>query len=103
MDIRYSPFNITTALAIGCTLWIMAVRWRGSPESNWPLFYYLGVVVYSYLFPEPLEPRWIYAGVVTALFLRFEFMGGFPLKMVKGFEYVVLAYFLYAFGASFII
>ena len=103
MDASYSAFNITTGLAIGCTVWIIGARWRGSVESNWPLFYYLGVVLYSYLFPEVIEPRWIYAGVVTALFLRFEFMGGFFLKMVRFFEYVVLLYFLVSMFTSFVI
>ena len=103
MDIRFGPFNITTGIALALTLWIVIVRLRGSSESNWPLFYYLGVVIYGYLFPAVIEPRWIYSGVVTALFLRFEFMGGGFLKVVRVFEFVVLAYFLYALLTVFMI
>lgn len=94
----YGAENITTALALAITIWMIAVRIRSRSESNLPLFYYLGVVVFSYLFPGVLEPRWIYAGVVTALFLRFEFMGGWFLKIVRGFEFIVLAYILIRFG-----
>ena len=83
MDPRFAPFNITTMVALALTLWVVAARARGVRENNWPLLYYLGIVLYSYYYPGHLEPRWIYAGVVAALFLRFEFMGGAFLKFVR--------------------
>jgi len=100
MDPRYSPFNITAALAIALTCWLFGARWRGPVDSNWPLLYYLGIVVYSYIFPEVLNPSWIYAGVLTALFLRFEFMGGILLKFVRALEILVLANFVYCFWSA---
>ena len=95
MDTLYGPLGITTAIALVATAWLIVNRLRASSESNWPLFYYLGIVVYDYALPGFLDPRWIYAGVLIALFLRFEFMGGAFLKMVRAVEYVVFAYLLY--------
>jgi len=103
MDPRYSPFNISTALAIAFSFWIIRTRWRGSPESNLPLFYYLGTVVYSYVYPAVLPPPWIYAGSVAALFLRFEFMGGFVIKVVYLAESVVLWYFVFCFWSALVL
>ena len=95
----YGAENLTTALALALTVWVIAFRMRGGSESNMPLFYYLGVVVYSYMIPGVLEPRWVYAGVVTVLFLRFEFMGGWFLRLIRAFEFVVLAYLLIRLGS----
>lgn len=98
MDPRYAPFNITTAVALVLTLWVVAARIRGARESNWPLLYYLGIILYSYQYPGYLEPRLIYAGVLAGLFLRFEFMGrGFG-KFVQAVEFIILGLFIYAFA-----
>lgn len=95
MDSLYGPLGITTAIALVATAWIIVNRLRAGNESNWPLFYYLGIIVYDYAFPGFLDPTWIYAGVLIALFLRFEFMGGGFLKMVRVLEYAVFVYLLY--------
>jgi len=103
MDPRYSPFNITAALAIALTFWVFGARWRGLVDSNWPLLYYLGVVIYSYVFPSVLDPSWVYAGVMTAVFLRFEFMGGFILKVVRALEGLILAQFAFSFWSALVL
>ncbi len=100
MDTRYAPFNITTGVALLLTAWVAAARARGVRESNWPLLYYFGIFLYSNFYPGYLEPRWIYAGLVAALFLRFEFMGGAFLKLVRAVEYIILGFFLYTFATT---
>lgn len=95
MDLSYSPLNISTAVLVGLTVWMLTARYRGVIESNWPLFYYFGVVAYSLMYSAFLDPAWVYAGVVCGLLLRFEFMGGFFLKLVRLVEFVVLVYILY--------
>jgi hypothetical protein len=100
MDSQYAPLNLTAAVALASTVWMLFARFRVTAESNWPLFYYLGVTLFSYAFPGYLEPAWVYAGVVAALFLRFEFMAGAFLKFVRVIEYVVLLYLLYAFAMT---
>jgi hypothetical protein len=96
MDVRFGATNITTAVLSGVTVWVLIARLRGAVETNWPLFYYLGVVAFSTAIPGVLDPAWVYSGVVCALLLRFEFLGGFLLKVVRGIEMVVLLYLLYA-------
>ncbi len=96
MDPRYTPLNVTVAVLAVLTAWVLIARYRGSTESNWPLLYYFGVVFFSVTIPGILDPAWVYAGVVCALLLRFEFMGGVFLKLIHLIDYVVLAYIFYA-------
>ncbi|MCW5979371.1 MAG: hypothetical protein KIT09_14945 [Bryobacteraceae bacterium] len=103
MNVRYGPFNITTFLAMACTLWIIVARLRGMTDSNGPLIYLIGIVAYSMAFPGCLEPRFIYVGSVAALFLRFEFMGGAFMKFVRLVDFLVLLYFLYSFATVLIL
>ncbi len=96
MDPRFTVFNGSTVVFVAITVWVLSVRIRGVVDSNWPLFYYVAVVAYSAVFPGYLDPAFVYAGVVCALLLRFEFMGGFFLKIVRVIEIIVLAYYAYA-------
>ncbi len=95
MDPRFSVFNVTTAVLLGLTLWVLIARIRGVVESNWPLYYYAGVIGYSVVFPGYLDEAWIYAGVVCALLLRFEFMGGWFLKIIRTIDILVLLVIAY--------
>ena len=81
---------------------MLVERYRGLIESNWPLFYYFGVVSHSCYYPGVLDPAWVYSGVVCTLLLRFEFMGGFFLKAIRFIDFVVLLYLLFASTASLI-
>jgi hypothetical protein len=99
MNISYTPFNVTTALAVVFTIWMIAARLRGSTENNWPLCYYAGIVFYSHFYPGNLEPRWIFTGTIASLFLRFEYMGGAFLKFVRLVDYLILALLLYGLAA----
>jgi hypothetical protein len=103
MDVRYEAFNITTVVALACSSALVYARLRGLSDSSWPLFYYIGIVAYSMLFPGHLEQRYIYLGSVAALFLRFEFMGGAFLKFVKLVDFLTLLYFLYIFATALIL
>jgi len=100
MDPRFSGFNVTTVVFAILTLWLLVARFRGLVEGNWPLFYYIGVIFYTSIFPDNLDPAWVYAGVVVTLLLRFEYMGGIFLKIIRGLDIVVLIYLLFASVAS---
>ena len=95
MDPRFAGFNVTTGILAILTAWVLTARLRGVVESNWPMLYYVGVVFYSTIFPSVLDPAWIYAGVLCTLFLRFEFMGGFFLKVIRVLDVMVLIYLMY--------
>jgi hypothetical protein len=93
--VRYTPTNITTAVMLGLTLWLLIGRFKSRPDSNWPLFYYLLLVAYHQALPGRLNPYAIYTGVVAALFIRFEFMGGWLGYLLRGVELAVLLYLGY--------
>jgi hypothetical protein len=93
--VRYASFNITTAVLIGLTVWLVVGRFKARADSNWPLFYYIGLVFYHQAYPGRLNPYVILTGVIAALFIRFEFMGGWIGYLLRGIELGVLAYILF--------
>lgn len=95
MDFEVSPLNLTTLLLLVFTVGLIVFRFTRRIDSNWPLVYYLLVALYAKVFVGTLEPEWVYAAVVTALFLRFEFMGGWVTRFFRLVELVILAHFLW--------
>jgi hypothetical protein len=92
MTLNFSNEGLLTMILVGLTVWLAIARNRIRLENNWPLVYYLLLVLYQKRYPDNIEPIWVYIGVVTALFLRFEFVGGIVTKFLRGVELVVLAY-----------
>jgi hypothetical protein len=82
------------------TVWIIITRFRAKPDTNWPLFYYLAAVAFHLTVPGVLNEYVLYGGVVSALLLRFEFLGGFPNVVVRVLELVCLALLAYQFGGK---
>ncbi|MCC7235803.1 MAG: hypothetical protein IT163_10900 [Bryobacterales bacterium] len=96
---RYAASNVTTFVMLMFTVWIIITRFRAKPDNNWPLFYYLAVVSFHLSVPGFLNEWILYAGVVSALLLRFEFLGGFAGGFVRVLELVCLAGLAYQFGS----
>jgi hypothetical protein len=92
MNFRFTTFNVITMGLMALTFWLAAARFSMRQESNWPLFYYLGVFVYLRAFEGSLNPYAVYVGVVTGLFLRFEFLGEKLEKFLKVVELIFLGY-----------
>jgi hypothetical protein len=90
--IQPTTFNITTLCMFGLTVWVIWTRHRTQLENNWPLFYYITLVLYSNKFEEAINPGIVFVTVVMALLLRFEFLGGWLLQAVKVLESVGLVY-----------
>jgi len=90
--IQPTTFNITTLCMLGLTVWVVWTRHRTQLENNWPLFYYLMLVLYSNKFEEAVNPTVVFLTVVMALLLRFEFLGGRLLQTVKVLETIGLVY-----------
>ncbi len=95
MDPRFGAFNVTTGLLAALTISVLIARVRGVVQSNWPLLYYVGVIFYTTLYEGYIDPAWVYAGVVSSLLLRFEFMGGIFLTIIRLIDIVVLCYLAY--------
>ena len=92
MHFQVTLFSVITMILMGLTVWVIVTRTRGKHESNWPLVYYALVLIYWKAFAGGLNVYWVYAGVVSAVFLRFEFMGGAVLTFVRMVEYFFLVY-----------
>lgn len=93
--IRPTTENITTLLLLALTVWILYIRHRTRPDTNWPLFYFAAVVAYIRKFDNVIPDWVVFTGVIAALLLRFEFMGGPILKLVKAIESVVMCYIIF--------
>ena len=97
MGQEYSAGNVTTAVMVLLSAFTIATRFRFRVDHNWPLVYYLSVVMYHQWVPGSVNPYVLYAGVVCALLLRFEFMGGGFLKFMRAIDLGAIGFLTYNF------
>ncbi len=86
------------ATVILCMMTVGLILFRyNSPktESNWPLVYYALAVLHFQMFEGGLDSRILFSAVIAAMLLRFEFMAGWPLKVIHTAEYILLAILAY--------
>ena len=86
--------NLVVWTFIGLTLYTMRRRWVGDFESNWALVYYLVLVLFIRTLEGEFNNFIVFAAIVSALFLRFEFLGGWFLRFFRLTEFVCLCYVL---------
>ncbi len=98
MDWLFTLSNmISLALAV-CALWVGYSRYAGRLDGNAPVLYYIGLLGYLQYCEGVLDPYAVYGGLITALLLRFEFMGGPMMKLVRSIESVFLLYVVWRAG-----
>ncbi len=77
-----SSLNVTellvVALAVVAAMTVLLKRY----SSNMPLLFYFVLVMFGNMSEREINPYVLYAGLVMAMFLRFEFMGGGFVKVV---------------------
>jgi hypothetical protein len=95
MPLRFSDLEILALIVCGLTGWLFARRVRMRSESNWPLAFYLGLLFYQKTSGEFLEPTVLYAGVVCAMMIRFEFMSPRVVKVFRFIEAICLLYVIW--------
>ena len=76
------------------TLWLMRARFTSPIDTPWPMFYYFVLVLFVRANEGEFNNYWIFAGVVCALFMRYEFMAGLIAKAFRTGEFVVHLYVL---------
>ena len=86
----YSDF--IPLIMIGLTIWVMRVRFTSPIDTKWPMLYYVALVVFVRSFEGEFDNFFIFVGVVCALFLRYEFLGGIFLKIFRTGEFIVHIY-----------
>ena len=84
--------SIYTFGILALTLWFMRKRFIESTDWNFPLMYYLLLVLYARGMEGLFVNEVIFAAAIGAMFIRFEFLGKIPLRAIRGYEFLVLVY-----------
>ena len=92
MAIRLTDSGVLAIIMMVITTWIAAARWKLPSESNWPLLFFIGLVIYQKMYPEVVDSYPIFIGIVCAGMIRFEFMNS---RFVNVIRWVELLMFLY--------
>jgi len=79
-------------LLLCATMWLASARFRMRVDSNWPLFYYAGLVTYLNSFDLVLLPWVVYAAALSAIFQRFEFLNERFVFLLRLIEVCALAH-----------
>ena len=75
--------SLALVALLGATGWVCVSRWRWRLENNWPLAYYILLVVFANIHWGTVNPYVLYVAVISALFLRFEFLNERLVILVK--------------------
>ena len=103
MRIRTTDLGVLAVIVFILTLWLLMGRRNLRPESNVPLVYYLAMVGYVRSVGSFIDPSAVYAAVIFAMMIRFEFMSAGFFKFFRFVETLCLCYFLWACFSYFII
>jgi hypothetical protein len=94
MRLRTTDLGVLSIIVFILTLWLILARPRMKPENNWPLIYYFGLVAYVRTWCDFIEPGAVYAAVIFAMLIRFEFLSGGFYKFFRIVETLCLSYVL---------
>src|SRR6266496_2304913 len=92
MYIPITLFNVLTLGMLAATVWVAIKRFTLPVDSNWPLAYYAILVAYCRAYAYSLDNYWVLAGLLCGLLLRFEFLGGAAVKLIRAVEIGVFVY-----------
>lgn len=87
--------NILSLLLLVFSGVVLRTRFAGRPDSNWPLFYYAGLILYLFRFQGVLDPQLVYLGLIAALVLRFEYLAGYLWVGLRTLEAGFLTYVMW--------
>lgn len=91
-----TAFNLTELLVVALAIVAAVLVMRKRYESNVPLLFYFVLIVFNSFADGLINPYLLYAGLVLALVLRFEFMGGGFVKFVAFGTAATLAIIIYS-------
>ncbi len=92
MSIRLTDVGVLAMAMMAITIWLMYLRPKMPAESNWPLLYFIALVVYQKTYLDTMNPYPIFAGIVCAAMIRFEFMNLRLVKYFRWIEFLMLSY-----------
>jgi hypothetical protein len=74
MTFQATSINIITLLLVAFAMWVLQSLSKKDVDSPLPLLFYCGLVAYANFTDREVNTYLFSAGLLTALFLRFEFM-----------------------------
>jgi hypothetical protein len=90
-------FWLSTLILMAMTFGIIYFRYATTVQaSNWPLVYYAFTVLHIQLYPEGINQNVLFAAILAAMLIRFEFMAGWFLKLIETVEYICLLLIAYS-------
>jgi hypothetical protein len=92
-----SPLNLTTILVAALALTAVFFLLRRKYDSNLPLFFYFVAVTFSNVTEREVNPYLLYAGLIFALLLRFEFMNQGFARIISFFTTSTLCLIVYVY------
>jgi hypothetical protein len=82
MEFNPTSLNVTEVLVISLAVAAAIFLMRKRYDSNLPLLFYFVLVMFDNMSDRGVNPYLLYTGLILALLLRFEFMGGGFAKLV---------------------
>jgi len=87
---------LSTFILMAMTIGVLYFRYGSQTfDSNWPLVYYALAVLHLQWFPDGLSQQLVFATILAAMFIRFEFLSGIFAKIVQFWEYAGLTLIAY--------
>ena len=95
MDFNSTPINVCELLLM--LLGLIALYWlfRQKADSNMPLLFYVGAIIFMTTTDRDFHPYLFYPGLGFALLLRFEFMNAGFSKFIIALEIMALILILW--------
>ncbi|MBM3738288.1 MAG: hypothetical protein FJW39_21100 [Acidobacteria bacterium] len=97
---RYGSANVTTFVVLMLVLWQVIARFKCEDTSNWPLVFYVFLWGYHQTYPGTFNLTVVLAATITALLIRYEFLGKKARGLLVTLEMAGLAYFGQALASS---
>jgi hypothetical protein len=89
---RLSDSGLFAIVLMLVTVVLAYMRPKIATENNWPLLYFIALVLYQKVNEDVLGQYPVFIGIVCAGMIRFEFMN---LRFVKLFRWIELMMLLY--------
>jgi hypothetical protein len=95
LGVSLTPFNVINFCLLGLIGLVAWIRYAHGHESNLPVLFWLAVVAHMKMFDGGFDYRWVAAGGVSALILRFEFVNKTLANIVQVAEFAALVYLVW--------
>lgn len=97
MEFNATSLNVTELLVVALAVVSLLMVLRKRYTSSLPLLFYFTLIVFTNMTDREINPYLLYAGLLFAMVLRFEYMGGPFVKLIAfmtSATLVVIAYLM---------